>query len=217
MEGVPIKIKKRRANGIIKGLYTLKEHVEWHNDTASNSKRISKNSLNTRNLNVKEATTHQSENDYFQTIFKALIIHQLTKYEDGSRLPSAVTYKLEVSKAQTFSVTTSVGPCAAIEFFSASMGLEVNESKSFTVTEGPKLTVGCELQGQIRFYSLYNYHGILSGFGQTCIDLWFSFLMATEGLMARSKLHVLVKDTVRSESGLGEMLGARAAIITCFT
>jgi hypothetical protein len=36
--------------------------------------------------------------------------------------------------------------------------------------------------------------------------------MATEGLMARSRLHVLVKDTVQSENGLGGNVGGEGSI-----
>jgi hypothetical protein len=172
VEGGPVKIKGRRANGIVKGSSTLEEYLEWRNDTASDSERMSSNSLGKRDLSVKEPAKRQSEDDYFQINFEALGIRYPTEYEDGPRLPPGVTDKWEVSETQTFSVTTSVEMGAAFEVFSASVGLEVSESESFTVTEGLEFAVGCKVQGQVRFYPLYNYYDILSWPSQTYIDIW---------------------------------------------
>jgi hypothetical protein len=56
------------------------------------------------------------------------------------------------------------------------VGLEVSESESFTVTEGLEFAVGCKVQGQVRFYPLYNYYDILSWPSQTYIDIWIPVL-----------------------------------------
>jgi hypothetical protein len=109
---------------------------------------MSSNFLSKRDLCVKGPAKRQSEDDYFQINFKIL------GYEDGPCLPPGVTYKWEVSKTQTFSVTTSVEMGAPSEVLSASVGLEFSELESFTVTEGLKFAVGCEVHGQVSFYPL---------------------------------------------------------------
>jgi hypothetical protein len=164
-------------NGMTKGHSTLAEYLEWRNDTASAAERMASDALKERDLGVREIAKRQNENDdYFQFNFEALGIRHPTNFERGPRLSSGVGYTWETSETQTFSVTTSVSMGASWEVFTASVGVEVTESESFTVTEGLTFDVDCPNQGQVTFYPLYDYYEVTGYPSETTVEIWIPVL-----------------------------------------
>lgn len=164
-------------NGMMKGHSSLAEYLEWRNDTASAAERMASDILDQGDLGLRELAKRQNENDdYFQIQFEALGIRHPTDFERGPRLSSGVAYTWETSETQTFSVTTSVSMGASWNIFTASVGVEMTESESFTVTEGLTFDVDCPNQGQITFYPLYDYYEVISHPSETTVEIWIPVL-----------------------------------------
>jgi len=151
------------ANGMGSGHSSLEDYLEWRNDTKTAEIE-------------KRQTKRQSEDDSWDISFTALNIRNPDVFTRGLRFSSGVEYKYEVQESETYSATTSVSMGAALEVFSASVGVEVTESETFTVTEGITFSVDCPDQGQITFWPLYNYYEVKGYPSEQEYEIWIPVL-----------------------------------------
>jgi hypothetical protein len=169
-DGPPVKRAMKRAefsglnvetfaNGMNKGHSSLEDYLEWRNDTKGDS-------------GTARMAKRQSEDTSWDISFTALSVRNPDVFTRGLRLNSGVGYSYEESETTSYSVTTSVSMGGAIEVFSASVGVEITEEESFTVTEGITFDVDCPNQGQITFWPLYDYYEVTGHPSELQYSIW---------------------------------------------
>ncbi|KAG9256768.1 uncharacterized protein F5Z01DRAFT_697579 [Emericellopsis atlantica] len=137
------------ANGAVEATVSLDEYLEWKNETdAQRMAQVEETILSTR----------QNEDDVVRIDFVAYGVRNPNAYERGPRLGKGVGYTYEVTESTTFGVTTSLNLGTAWNIFTASAGIEMSQSDTYSVTEGLQFDVQCDNQGQITFWPFYDYY-----------------------------------------------------------
>jgi len=178
--------KEKRANfpglqvdfaedGFSRGHTTLEEFLEWHNDTKSGIEKAHGTIAKRQSGDIAK---RQSEDTSWLIWFSAYSVRNPDVFTRGLRLPTGSDYTYEVSESNTYSVTTSVSIGAAIEVFSASVGTEITEEETFTVSEGVTFSVDCGEggSGQITFYPLYDYYEVNGRPSMEDYNIWLPVL-----------------------------------------
>lgn len=126
----PGRILTTHEGGIVEGESSLEEYLEWLNDTApAEAKR------NTP-IGTPIIKGRQNEDDVVRIDFTAFGVRNPDAYENGPRLSKGVGYKYEVTESTSFGVTTSLSLGATWNIFTASAGIEMSQTDTYTVTEG---------------------------------------------------------------------------------
>lgn len=117
----PGTVVEQNDNGLTVGQSSLEEYMEWLNDTKPAEPAPEK---------------RQNEDDVVRIDFTAFGIRNPNAYENGPRLSRGVGYKYEVSESTSFGVTTTLNLGATWNIFTASAGIEMSQTDTYTVTEG---------------------------------------------------------------------------------
>lgn len=170
----PGRIVATHANGLVEGHSTLEEYVEWLNDTVSAGKDVQQTASRREELaSLKSMLVKgRAENVKVDITFEAHGVRNPDQHEQGPRLGKGVGYKYETTNSKQYSVTTSAEMGGAWEIFTASIGLSISETESYSVSEGLTFEVNCEKQGQVVFWPYYDYYDVYLIDTRERFDVW---------------------------------------------
>ncbi|KAL2208081.1 hypothetical protein CC79DRAFT_1357591 [Sarocladium strictum] len=150
---------KRDANGNIEPTeITIEEWEQLKNDTIHRGSRTAK---------------RQAEDDDVVNIdFVARGVRHPTEYDQGAEFGRGVGYTHKTENSRTFSVATTVSLGGAWNIFTASIGTEISESETFSISEELTFDIDCRGSGQVTFYPFYDYYQITSWPSGTHSEIW---------------------------------------------
>ncbi len=155
-------------SGVVEGSLTLEEFREWQNDTATAMEAG-------RNARRDAALLQHRQNDDDDSVrldFVGLGLRNPDAFENGPRLGKGVEYKYEVSESTKFGVTTNMNIGGAWNVFTASIGIEMPQEDTYTVTEGLTFNVDCDNQGQVTFWPFYDFYEVTFFPSDTSGEIW---------------------------------------------
>lgn len=151
---------KRDASGnIVPTKMTIEEWEQLKNDTTGGAHR-------------NNAKRQVDGDDVVSIDFSAKGIRNPSQNERGPRLASGVGYTYSTTESRTYSVTTSISLGGAWNIFTASVGTDIEESETFSVTEGLEFDVDCAERGQVTFWPFYDLYEVTFWPSATKATIW---------------------------------------------
>lgn len=152
----------KHKGGFTEGTVSRDTYLQWRDSNDKGRPKTPRHASRKR----------QEDDDSVLVNFGAINVRNPSEFEAGPRLSSGVEYTWEVSESTSYGTSTSAEIGGAWSVFTASLGYEITQEETYTVTEGLTYSVDCPNQGQVTLWPFYDYWEVTFLPSETDVNIW---------------------------------------------